>query len=404
MKKVLYGSLIFYIFLIPLPHVTALSEISFYLAVLCAALLFAGRVLTLRIRTPLIVPMLVFALWAILSSFWAADVGENLDSVYQHVIKMIVLYVLLVSVFNGPEDFRRILWVMVLSVAAFALYAIIQDYIILGHSPFTYRLHPDPQINTNRMGHFCVVAFFLGVSLLQEEKVPVNRTILFFALFTLLSGIILTHSRTAFIATIGGFIVLAWHHRRMALAGLAVLAVILIFLFAFVPTIWLAKFNDLLKGNDPRVPIYATYFNMAGERPLTGYGFEANLKKNWKRNNDKLPLSFRMEKAAQRPHDFLLDLEVRLGIVGVLIYCWLLVEAGRIGFHLARRGKGEFRGRQGLGVLAAFIALYTAGLVGNIFHIKTEMIMFTLMALLTILSYQKSADQNDPERSKNFRL
>jgi O-antigen ligase len=395
LKSVLYGSLLVFIFLIPLPHATVLSELSFYLAVFCAICLLAGRALTLRIRTPLIIPMLVFALWAIFSTFWAADAGKNLESVYKHVLKMIVLYVLLVSIFTKPEDVRRLMWALVLSVAAFALWTIINNYIILGYSPLTNRLKPD-EINKNRMGHFCVVAFLLGLSLWQEKYDYFRRSVLCFALTILLAAILLTHSRTAVLATACGLAVFSWHHRRLAITGLTLLAVFLSLLFVFAP-IWQKKFDRLMEGEDPRIGIYATYLVMAGERPLTGYGFETDLKKNWKRSNEKLPVRYHTERARQRPHNFLLDLMVRLGIFGVIIYCWLLCAAGRIGFHLAGRGKREFWGRQGLGVLAAFVALYTAGLVGNIFHIKTEMIMFTLMALLTILKYQESMDQTDSD-------
>ncbi|OPY14816.1 MAG: O-Antigen ligase [Syntrophus sp. PtaB.Bin001] len=399
LKRILYSSLLVFLFLIPFPHVTALSEISFYLAVLCAAWLFTGRMLTLRVRTPLIIPMLAFALWAALSSLWAADAGNNLLNVYNHLVKMIILYVLLASVFTKPEDFRRIFWILVLSLALYSLWAIVQYYIIFGYSPLKHRLNFGPSMNTNRMGHLCVVVLFLGLSLWREEHTPGRRILLFSALLTIATAMLFIHSRTVIVAMASGLIILAWHHRRTAMVGFTLLAVVVSLLFYISPSIWQKKFNRLMEGKDNRVAIYATFFNMAVEQPLTGYGFSTDLKKHWQRTNDKLPARFHTEKP-YLPHNFLLDLAVHLGIVGILLYCWLLVAVARTGCLLARMGATSFLGRQGLGVLAAFTAIYTAGLVGNIFHPVTETLVFTLMALLTILWHQKSAVKSDSTEDK----
>jgi len=171
LRSLLYGCLLLFLFLNQFPHVTALSEISFYLACGISLILAVKGELSLRWKTPLLIPLVILILWATASSLWAADPMNTLHNVYKHLIKFLTLYILLVSVFARPEDLPRLAGLILLSVACLSLAAMIQDYILLGNSPLMHRLTPPAaRISTNRTGRFCMIAILCGMTLCTDEK------------------------------------------------------------------------------------------------------------------------------------------------------------------------------------------------------------------------------------------
>jgi O-antigen ligase len=389
--QLLSASLLLFVFLIPFPHVTVLTEASFYLSVACAGYLAATRRLPLQWDRSLLVPMLLFTAWAALSSFWAGDFGANMEAVYNHIVKMVVLYLLLVSVFTGRREFRWLVWAVVLSVAVYAGWGIIQEYVLLGHPLFRHRLAPDAQLNANRLASICVVAFLLGLTLWGETATARQRALLCAALAVLVAAVFLTLSRSALVGAAAGLVVLAWHRPRQMALMLAVLLAAAALILA-TSSKWQTKAVRLVEGKDVRYGIYLTALVKIGEKPVAGYGFKHALKTDWSKYNDRLPERFRTGRAFAGPHNFILDVAMRLGLVGIVLYGILLAGFARRGMALIRRGETSFTGSWALAVVAAVLAIHAGGMFTNMFHIKTETLLYVMFALLTILSHVREGE------------
>jgi len=126
------------VFLTPFAHTQTILEVSFYLALLCTGELVrrGGR---LALSTPLVLPFVLFGVWAAVSVVFALDVRDSLGDFYAHYLKYLILYYLLFNFFRSRQRLIWLAWIFTLSGAILSLSLMIYFYGILGE-PLSIRL------------------------------------------------------------------------------------------------------------------------------------------------------------------------------------------------------------------------------------------------------------------------
>jgi O-antigen ligase len=127
---------------------------------------------------------------------------------------------------------------------------------------------------------------------------------------------------------------------------------------------------------------------MVKDHPLTGIGFgmqtyfDENLLNKY---NERVPIQYRQSDPVKAPHNLVVDIAVRVGIVGLLFFFCIIFVFGRMGRQIIKSGKDDFTGHWGLCFVAAFVAVFIQGLFENTMSGPPAIILYVIMAMMTIL-------------------
>ncbi|MBN2284126.1 MAG: O-antigen ligase family protein [Deltaproteobacteria bacterium] len=373
-----------YLFLNPFPHVTALQEICFYLSIALTLVLAGTRSLRFSFESPLTATLVLYVLWSFASVFWARDRMNAFHDFYTHLITYIILYYLLVNVFTGRRRAAILVSVIAVSTATFSLGAIVYFYQVMGN-PLQARLYPDPQVQPNMIG--ILVTFGAILSLLASftaKRVPA-RVICIICFLANLSATALTYSRGALAAlSLSLLLFFSTSVRRLLLVLLAG-ALILVLMVTVSPG-FKHRLSPESISRDGRVTIILTAWEIIKEHPLRGIGFDMEaFKEQWREYNTRLPKKFQI-RPYSHTHNFILDITVRTGLIGLALFLALLIICVARLWRLARSGTDLFVRRTALGTLSALAGLLVAGMTGNIMNNhKSAILLYVVFALMTIL-------------------
>jgi O-antigen ligase len=129
---------------------------------------------------------------------------------------------------------------------------------------------------------------------------------------------------------------------------------------------------------------------MIKDHPITGIGFgmqsydDMNLLMYYYK---KFPVDDRPTRSNifLSPHNLLLDITVRLGMVGLLLFGFLIFRFLRMGWQTIRRGKDDFIRGWGSCIMACFIAFFVQALFSDAGFGIQAIVMYTIFAMMTIL-------------------
>lgn len=379
-----------FIFCMPFPYTTAVTNISFYLAILITIILIIFDPTAFIFKTPLTYPLIAFFLWSLLSVLWALNVENTINDVRGHLLNHIVIYFLLINFFNSRKRLEALGWIIVFSAATFSVLGMIYYYIILGNPVQSIRLggltaegvHVSTELPVNMIGtlnitaiFFCLYFFLKAPSLYQRIKIS------FYALASL-AAIILTQCRgtLAALAFAGGTLLLKTKKKLLPLFLFAI--VILIF---FTPLKY--RLNNISLSE--RLKINYVAYEVLKDYPLKGIGYGLmtfHTKINKGAYMDKLPKKYKPEQIVG-PHNLLLDITVRLGIIGLILFLIILFVFTEMCWKTIRQAENTEIRRWGVCLTIAFLAYFIMGLVEPLFILTAPaMIFYIIMAMITILS------------------
>ena len=374
-----------FIFCNPFPHTTCIKEICLYLSVFFILTLILLKGVDFTFKTPLTLPFALYVVWACASIFWSIDKGNSFHDFYAHLLKYIVLYYILINFFNSRKRFVILIWIIIISTAVFSIRGMINFYIVLGN-PISARLIPEAQAAINTTGIITLFATLLSLFHFLRENKLYRKVILFVCFLATLTAMFLTYSRGALIAFCFSSIVLFYGNKKRMIILLA-----LIPLAAGSLVIVSPEFKNRLYPaeilNNLRIGIYYTSLEIIKDHPIAGIGFgmEAFQKHMWNVYNAKTPSKWRRSGPFQHPHNFLLDVTVRLGFVGLILFGFILFSAFRIIRVILRCGKDDFIRGWGVCSMAVLTGVLIAGLFGKIVSGQSAIILHTLLAMITIL-------------------
>jgi O-antigen ligase len=393
-----------FVFLTPFPHTTAFKEMTFYVPLAGMLVLAFSKKKAFSWSTPLALPFALLAAWSTVGLFFALDRPNTFHDIVSHLLKYYAVYFLVVQFYPSHKGFDTLARIIVTSTALFSVGAIVYYYPVLGHD-FSERLGHSEQysffeMSANYMCFATVFAAILAFNMLLKEKRPGARILLGASLVSVLAATLLTQTRGGVIALAAGMVVLFLSDRRRLLVVLASLCTFVIVLFASPESG--ARFSPQgILGNE-RISMIHMYLEMAQERPFAGIGFGMEIlqKQDYmKQYYDRVPESYRDSGFHVSPHNLYLDVLVRLGVVGLLLYLAIAVIAFAMALKVMRSNRDD-----GLCMLAAWTALLLQAVVADASFGAPAIVFYLNLAMITILWKESSENPAADGRLDAVRL
>ena len=382
-------------------------------------------------RSPLLIPLGLFAGWAAITMLWAPDLVFGLPEVIKWV-EIILVMLLAIDVAQR----RGVTWILAGVFAATTLQALVGIYEarIRGAGPLGFQLsegvyraygtfeQPNPFAGFIGMVlpiAIAVTAYYvvrIVSCVLRNYAARITFYVLRFTLYAIITlllatGLYLSFSRGAWLGTaaaIGAVIVFAPRRLWIGLAlGVVVLtALIGLSSAGLLPaaiTERLADAGTLLEIRDVRgVPIndanyalierqahWQAAINMLTEHPWTGVGFSnyQPLYEQYRLLNWPMPLG--------HAHNIYLNVAAENGIIGLGLYLLLWISIFVLTFRTIRQAQ-RFDRAVALGLLGTWVYLSIHMLVDNLYVNNTHLMIGALFGLLSVVAVRAQSNVQHP--------
>ena len=378
-----------FIFLNPYPHVTAIKEIAFYGSVLLLLTLIFLKKEAFSLRTPLSIPFLLFVLWSFCGLFFALNKGNSIHDFYAHLIKYLIIFYLLFNFFATKERLLILVWTIIISTAIYSAGMVIDFYITHGYNLSTkLGIYMDGQHETpsNIIGISTLFGLLLSLYQLTKEDILYRKIILTICVCATAIATLATQTMGTVLAMIASLILSSLRNKKALLFFLFFLALVASAIpvnYKLTPDAFIGKIQA-----DPRTNIWRNYFEIIRDHPIIGIGFgmqttyDENLLKYYQA---RISPNHRTDALYNAPHNIVVDIAVRVGFVGLALFFYIIFVFVRMSWHIIRSGKDDFIRHWGLCFLAAFVAVFIQGQFENTLSGPTVIILYTILALMTIL-------------------
>jgi len=376
-----------HIFFNPFPQLTAIEEISFYGSVLVLLVLLALKKTTLSLKTPLTTPFILFLLWAIFGLFFALNKPNTIHDIYAHLLKYLMVFFLLINYFDSFRRFEILRDLIILSTTLFALYLPIYFYIILDY-PFAVKLgYIMPwEIPSNFISVLTIFALLLTLNIYNFKGFKKYKLISLIPVSMLVFTTLATKTRAAIIALLVAVVACFIANKKM-MAG---------FLVSFLLIVSLMPVSDRFTPNDlasklktdDRVNIWYTFWEIIKDHPVTGIGFGIQTYDDdnfLHKYNQRVPSLYRQPVPHRSPHNFFVDITVRMGFVGLAIFFYIIYRVLRMARDIMKYGRNRFVKKWTLCLIAALLAWLIQGVFESTVSGPAAMIFFMILAMMTIL-------------------
>ncbi|MFS8530344.1 O-antigen ligase family protein [Sphaerobacter thermophilus] len=334
-----------------------------------------GRARTLALTGfgPVAIALLVVGT---LSLFTVADPSHRAESLREYrwvILEPVVFAFLLRWYLTDRSDRWLTAWLYAGAAALAAMYAVVAG---LGGSGLAVEgvvrisgTYPHP----NALGLYLerVVPFAVALGIAFRSRLDLR----WLALAALCAaGLLLTFSRGAYLGAGAGLLVVAWLAGRRRMAGALVLGAVV--LGGALVLVAGERLLSLFSGGSGslRLAIWQSSLAMIRDHPITGVGLDQFLYQYAPRY--VLPEAW-PERFTSHPHNFVLDLWLRLGIMGLgVAAAYAVVLVRRV-----HRIVGQ-QSRLGLGALGALVAGATHGLVDNGYFLPGLALAFWLVTAI----------------------
>jgi O-antigen ligase len=376
-----------FIFFNPFPHTTAIKEICYYLSVLIVLVLIFFKKKGFTFKTPLLLPVSLFVFWAFLSIFFALDKENSIHDFYSHLLRYIILYHILTNFFNSKKRLMYLSWIIIISSCIFIFGGLTYNYLIIGQD-LSLRLGLTSifaQASFNIIGVTSVFAFILGSNQLYNQKNLYLKTFLGFSLMTLLLGILMSQMRSSIIALFLSVFVLFYKNKKWMFVFLS-LVLMMVIIFPVKNRFHNNMLKNIMKA--PRTHITFLTLEVIKEYPIIGIGFglQTYEKLDLEKYQKRLPQKFHQRgRIITDPHNMVLDIAVRLGVVGFVLFFYIIFAFFKMLRDIIKQGKGEFIQDWGRCLAAAFIGVSVIGLLQPIFSHMPEVVICTIFSMTTIV-------------------
>ena len=378
-----------FIFFNPFPHTTAIKEICFYLAVLIVLILVVFRRSTFIFKTPLTLPLIFFLLWATLSIFWSLNMENSIHDVRAHLLNHIILYFLLINSFSSRKGLATLAWIVVISAAIFSVAGMFYFYIILdnpigsrfGHLSTRGPTNVFPELGVNFIGTITVFSMLICLHYFFQERHLYRRTAIVACLIPLFIATFLTQSNGTFTALMLAITI------KLSLKAKKIVPFILL---AVAGIVVMTPLKDYIKISslESRSKINYVTYEVIKDYPIAGIGFGMQ---TFIENIDKKSYINSIPKKKRpteiyTPHNWLLSIAVRLGIIGLILFLYIIVVFGKMCWETIRNPKDDDIKDWGYCTVIAFVAYFTIGIVEPVFLFKASAtIFYVILAMITIL-------------------
>lgn len=278
---------------------------------------------------------------------------------------------------------------MIASSVSYCILGISYFYFISGNSwgtRFSYGTSKGLlgyEVSGNSLCALVIFSILLTLCLFRNGTFRQNVSLVFY-LIPQTAFVFLVQSRGAYIALAFSLIILLWRNKRIQLAVL----ILLVTITAISPIKNRATVDQF--KDDYRIKMLFLTIEIVKDYPLIGIGFGNETygrKVDLKMYNTRVPEKYRQrnDSIVTAPHNILLNILVRTGFVGLALFLSILFVFVRMCWGCARGGEDNFVKKWGLCIFLAFLSFLIIGMFEQVFHHFTEVILYTILAMGTIV-------------------
>lgn len=376
-----------FVFFNPFPHTTSIKEVCFYFSVVIVLILLLIKKEVFSFKTPLLLPVGLFAFWAFIGIFFALNKENSIHDFYSHLLRYILLFYILIHFFRSKKDLVNLSWIIIISSSIFSAGAIFYFYYILGH-PLSTRFAAVgleagllTQTPVNIIGIITLFATILSLQNLFTETHLQRRLLLVFCLLPLCVAIFLTQTRSTLLALFFSAILLFFNNKKIVIVFLSVMLII-----TFIGPIK-KRMSHVNIYTSLRMGISSITYEITKDYPITGIGFGMQTygeSVDLKAYNDRVP-DIRRNYIHTDPHNIVLDIAVRVGFVGLVFFFYIIFIFFRMCWRCITHGKDDFIKNWGRCIASCFIAFFVIGLFQPVFSHMPEVILCIIFSMITVL-------------------
>jgi len=192
------------------------------------------------------------------------------------------------------------------------------------------------------------------------------------------------------IAMIGSILVLFPKNKKIVVLVFLILATIMVIAsLRFTPAKSRLSANFIINKlkDEQRIKIWYTYFEIIKDYPISGIGFDMDDmwhdQKLWDKYSARIPSKYKVPTKA--PHSIFISTIVRLGLVGLGLFFYILFIFARMSWIVVKHGKDDFIKSWGLCITSAFVAWFIKGMFEPALSHVPAIINYTIFAMMTIL-------------------
>jgi probable O-glycosylation ligase (exosortase A-associated) len=252
----------------------------FGFAAIVAGVTLVGAVFSKDLKAPplnaLTVTLFLFAAWTGVTTWFALYPDKSFE-LWKALMKTQLMAFLIPMLFHRKEDLRRLIWVIVLSIAYYGVKGGI--WILITGGQDRVWGPPGSYIEDNNA---LAIAIVMVMPLMRYLHRTTPRRYVRWGLMAMMLfcgvAVLGTYSRGALFAVCAMLLFLCWRsdHRLPALLAMVVAVWAAL---SFMPDKWYKRMDTIVtyeadKSANLRFNSWATMFNIAKDRPLVGGGFE----------------------------------------------------------------------------------------------------------------------------------
>ncbi len=374
-----------YILLNPLP-LSAVNEICFYLSVLSLILLLVFKKTFFTLRSPLALPFLLFFLWAVLGLFFTLDFKNTLHDLRSHLLKYIIVFYLLVNYFNSPKRLEILALIAIASGTIFSIYALNVYYFIEGF-PFSTRLgYTFTVMHTDYLGFTTIFGICLSLHFLYKSKNIFYQMLLASSILIMSIATLLTQSRGSLLGFLAVLVIMCFHNKKNII--FIIITIIIIFFMPVKERITMNTFTQ-----DVRIKMNRLTVEVIKDYPIAGIGFGMQIYGNanlvdLRKYDSKLPVKYQGGLGGMligSPHNTILDIAVRTGIVGLILFLYILITPLWMLWRTIKLKKGEYFKSWAICLFACFVSFMIPALFADTTFGPRVITFYTILAMITIL-------------------
>jgi O-antigen ligase len=387
-----------FIFIIPSPFNSSVREMSFYLLLIIAVSLIICKQTTFSFKSPFTVPFILFGLWVLICIPFALNKGNSLHDFYAHLLKHLIIFYLLINYFKSKRLFLVLSWIIVISITTFTIGGIVYFYFLKGMTLQQRFGLPEAGVDINHIGFLAVPVLFIAIALFSGSGV-FKKTILSLSMISVILAVVLSGTKGALLGLVIPITFLITKYKKIIVIALLFL-LLLIVITPFESKLHVQKLQDSVVAEVKiyRFSIWHDYLQIVKKYPAggIGYGMQSYNRDFFNQNNFKLPdiANSKNNKSFFMPHNTLIDLAVRTGIIGVCLFLYCLCVLFRIGWLLYRDKKDVFVQNWSLCIMACCLSLIIQGMFVDLMIGLQLVYLFIFFAMINILWQMRLTDNN----------
>ncbi|WP_155320242.1 O-antigen ligase family protein [Desulfosarcina alkanivorans] len=372
-------------FLNAFPHVNSIKDILFYIAFIVFIVLAAKKKIAIDVASPLTLPILLILVWAVLTSVFAYKIGDSFDSLFSHLVKYIFLWVLVTNVFGDEAMIEWFIRTAIVSILIFCAGAIVYFYVIQANN-WSTRLGFDSAAH-NIICFGANIAVVFSIYEFRNTKNKYLKSLIATAILICITTTFLTQSRGGILALVASVFCLFLLEKNLKI----ILPVLLIITIGLLGSPVKERFfKEKSVSNQHRLGAILYYIEVIKDHPVKGTGYAIDIFDNEKvyaneRYFNRIPKIYRKDIYVIFPHNMFLSIGVRMGLVGIGLYLYLLSAYFFMGIKTSVRGVSVSSKALARTMMASMVVFLVGGMFEPVFIHQLDMIFFSLLAMTTVL-------------------